>query len=268
MYNKTYKVNLTPSVRNLASEGSLDSSVLNGTSLKRTVSMRSAFKEVSLLETNIVVGNKRDQETFVAYNLDSLPFIEDATSYEYRVIDRSSVDSNKRLFVFIINVAAGFDEESILPWQDEIFNHSIFGFNFTASNVVEITVNGVKMKPIVAALHKLYTVDLASKSVVEYGASSSPTEFGVINTLSTDIVATIKRNGSAIESTTVAPSATKKFQYQPKMRIGVSDNLAEVMPLSEVNTELSTLGIKSADIVITGGNGSPYSFSLSNIVYS
>jgi hypothetical protein len=52
------------------------------------------------------------------------------------------------------------------------------------------------------------------------------------------------------------------------MRIGVSDNLNEVIPLSEVNTELSTLGIKSASIVITGGNGSPYSFTLQNITFA
>jgi hypothetical protein len=124
------------------------------------------------------------------------------------------------------------------------------------------------MKPIIASNHKLYSVDLTTNSVVEYGASSSASEFGVINTISSDIMVTIKRNGNAIESTTVVPSATKKFQYQPKMRIGVSDNLNEVIPLSEVNTELSTLGIESADIVITGGNGSPYSFTLQNITFA
>jgi hypothetical protein len=268
MYNKTYKVNLTPAIRNPASEGSLDSSVLNGVSLARTVSMIYANKEVDLLETDIVIGNKKDQETFVAYNLDSLPFIEDATEYAYRVADRSDANSDKRFFVFIRNVAAGFDEDSILPWQDQILNQNSFKFNFLGNNVIEATVDGVKMKPIVATLHKLYAVDLTTNSIVEHGASSSPTEFGVINTISSDIVVTIKRNGNAIESTTVIPSATKKFQYQPKMLVGASDNLKDIMPLAEVNTEVSILGIKSASIVITGGNGSPYSFSLQNIIYS
>lgn len=266
MYNKTYKVNLTPAIINPASEGSLDSSVLNGVSLQRTVSMLYANKEVDLLETDIVIGNKKDQETFVAYNLDSLPFIEDATEYEYRLVDRSDIDSDKRLFVFIVNLADGFDEDSILPWQDQILNQNSFKFNFAGSNVIEATVDGVKMKPIVAANHKLYTVNLTTNSVVEYGASSSSSEFGVINTISSDIVVTIKRNGNAIESTTVVPSATKKFEYQPKMRIGASDNLDEVMTLPEVNTELNTFGIKSADIVITSGEG--YSFSLENITFS
>ena len=268
MYNKTYKVNLTPDIINPASEGSLDSSVLNGVSLQRTVSMLYANKEVDFLETDIVVGNKKDQETFVAYNLDSIPFIEDATEYEYRIVDRSSVNSDKRLCVFIMNVATGFDEDSILPWHDQILNQNSFKFNFSGSNVIEATVDGVKMKPIIASNHKLYSVDLTTNSVVEYGASSSASEFGVINTISLNIVVTIKRNGNAIESTTVVPSATKKFQYQPKMRIGVSDTLNEVIPLSEVNTELSTLGIESADIVITGGNGSPYSFTLQNITFA
>lgn len=268
MYNKTYKVNLTPSYRNVDSEGSLDTSILNGTSLQRTVSMLSANKEVDFLETSIVVGNKKDQETFVGYNLDYLNFIEDATNYEYRIIDRSDVDSNKRIFVFIRNVSAGFDEESILPWQDQILNQNSFKFNFSGSYVVEMTVNGVKMKPVAASLHKLYTVNLATKSIVEYGLSSSPSEFGVINTLSSNMVVTIKKNGRSVESTTVVPSATKKFQYQPKMHIGASDNLNSVMPLSDVNTQLSTLGIKSADIVITGGDGLPYSFSLQNITFA
>jgi hypothetical protein len=269
MYNKTYKVNLTPNIINPASEGSLDSSILNGVSLQRTVSMIYANKEVDFSETDIVVGNKKDQETFVAYNLDSIPFIEDATEYEYRVVDRSSVNSEKRVCVFITNIATEFDnEDSILPWQDQILNQNSFKFNFSGSNVIEATVDGVKMKPIVVSNHKLYAVDLTTNSVVEHGASSSASVFGVINTISSDIVVTIKRNGNAIESTTVAPSATKNFRYQSKMRIGVSDNLNEVIPLSEVNTELSTLGIESADIVITGGNGSPYSFTLQNITFA
>jgi hypothetical protein len=268
MYNKTYKVNLTPVIRNPASEGSLDSSILDGVSLQRTVSMLYAKKEVDFSETDIVIGNKKDQETFVAYNLDSLPFIEDATEYAYRVVDRSSVNSDKRLFVFIKNVAAGFDEYSILPWQDQILNHNSFKFNFLGSNVIEATVDGVKMKPIVASNHKLYSVDLTTNSVVEHGVSSSSSEFGVINTISSDIVVTIKRNGNAIESTTVSPSATKNFQYRPTMWIGVSNNLDEIMHISQVNTEISTLGIKTASIVITGGNGSPYSFSLQNITYA
>lgn len=268
MYNKTYKVNLTPSYRNVDSEGSLDTSILNGTSLQRTVSMLSANKEVDFLETSIVVGNKKDQETFVGYNLDYLTFIEDATNYEYRIIDRSDVYSDKRMFVFIMNVADGFDYTTILPWQDQILNQNSFKFNFSGSYVIEITVNGVKMKPVAASLHKLYTVNLATKSVVEYGPSSSANEFGVINTLSSNMVVTIKKNGRSVESTTVAPSATKKFQYQLKMRIGASNDLNEVLELPEVNTELNTFGIESADIVITDGDGSPYSFSLQNITFA
>jgi hypothetical protein len=57
----TYPVNLTPSLRNLATEGGLDTSVSNGVSLQRTVNMVMTSNCVGDLK---VVGSRRDGESY------------------------------------------------------------------------------------------------------------------------------------------------------------------------------------------------------------
>jgi len=57
----TYQVNLTPAIRNIASEGSLDTSVLNGVSLQRTVNMAMTSNCVGDLK---VVGSRKDGESY------------------------------------------------------------------------------------------------------------------------------------------------------------------------------------------------------------
>lgn len=65
------------------------------------------------------------------------------------------------------------------------------------------------------------------------------------------------------------------FEFKPTIWIGVASQIiqGEVMNsaiISNLNTELSLLGIASADIVMTGGgpgrNPTPFSFKLENIV--
>ena len=57
----TYQVNLTPGLRNLATEGGLDTSVVNGVSLQRTVNMVMTSNCVGDLK---VVGSRKDGESY------------------------------------------------------------------------------------------------------------------------------------------------------------------------------------------------------------
>ena len=57
----TYQVNLTPNLRNMATEGGLDTSVANGVSLQRTANMVMTSNCVGDLK---VVGSRKDGESY------------------------------------------------------------------------------------------------------------------------------------------------------------------------------------------------------------
>jgi hypothetical protein len=77
--------------------------------------------------------------------------------------------------------------------------------------------------------------------------------------------------------TSIAPQQKAVFQFKPTIWIGAVSQAVEgeVMNsaiVSSVNTELSLLGIASADIVMTGGgagpSATPFVFTLANITYA
>ena len=109
-------------------------------------------------------------------------------------------------------------------------------------------------------------------------SSSTPTTIEIKNNLETGAInANIFKDGKLLASThTIAPSQLAVFEFKPVIYIGVISEIKEgdVMNaaiLSNINTELSLLGIASADIVMTGGgpgaNATPFQFSLSNVKY-
>lgn len=74
--------------------------------------------------------------------------------------------------------------------------------------------------------------------------------------------------------TNIAPSQKAVFQFKPTIWIGAVSQVeeGEVMNsaiISDVNTEISLLGIASADLVATGGgpgsNSVPFKFTLENV---
>jgi hypothetical protein len=67
------------------------------------------------------------------------------------------------------------------------------------------------------------------------------------------------------------------FQFQPTIWIGAVSQVTQGQVMNsaivdQVNTELSLLGLASADIVMTGGgpgkSSQPFSFSLQNVVWA
>lgn len=117
-----------------------------------------------------------------------------------------------------------------------------------------------------------------SGDVLTYsGASSSATEVQIRNALPVgSINANIYKSGRLLATrTSLAPEQTAVFQFKPTIWIGFVSQVeeGEVMNaaiVSDVNAELSLLGIASADIVMTGGgagpNAQPFAFRLENIV--
>jgi hypothetical protein len=74
----------------------------------------------------------------------------------------------------------------------------------------------------------------------------------------------------------IVPSEMGAFQFKPTIYIGAVPEMQEgeimnAAVLSEINTEISLLGITSADIIMTGGGtgpqSTPFTFSLENITF-
>ena len=111
------------------------------------------------------------------------------------------------------------------------------------------------------------------------GNASSPGEIEMLNALSQGAVtANIFKDGRLLATkTNVVPGQKAVFEFKPTVFVGVVSQVVEgqVMNsaiLSSINTEISLLGISSADIVMTGGGAGPeaepFAFSLGNVIYA
>jgi hypothetical protein len=85
-----------------------------------------------------------------------------------------------------------------------------------------------------------------------------------------------KANRLLALKTGIAPAQKASFSFKPVLWIGVASQVeqGEVMDsaiAAAIETEISLLGIRSADIVMTGGgsgvNARPFQFELENVVY-
>ncbi len=85
----------------------------------------------------------------------------------------------------------------------------------------------------------------------------------------------IYRDGKLLARTTnISPGQKAVFKFLPKIFLGVVSQVEEgdVMDsaiISDINTEISLVGIRCADIIMTGGGGGPdatqFQFNLANI---
>lgn len=104
----------------------------------------------------------------------------------------------------------------------------------------------------------------------------SSTEIEIANNLPRgSISGNVYRSGSLYASTqNIVPSHKAVFSFKPTIWIGVVSQITEgevinSAIMSQINTEISLLGISSADIVMTGGgsgsSSTPFTFSLQNV---
>jgi len=110
-----------------------------------------------------------------------------------------------------------------------------------------------------------------------HGKSANVNQVEVLNNLNPGAVsANIYKAGKMLaRKTNIAPEQKAVFEFKPTIWIGVASQINEgdVMNsaiLSNINTELSLLGVASADIEMTGGGpgtgSTPFQFSLQNVV--
>ena len=127
-----------------------------------------------------------------------------------------------------------------------------------------------------------FTVDLDSTGntlTKSTQPANYPTEVQLTNNLAQGSISAniYKDNKLLATKTSVAPNQMAAFKLQPSIWIGTAADVVQGQVMSSaivdaVNTEISLLGLASADIVMTGGGTGPNAtsirFALQNTVYA
>jgi hypothetical protein len=196
-------------------------------------------------------------------------------------INQSNDLDNSEIVIFQKNVATDFDELAV-AWK--VISYCGQGDNHPFSFPMDMYVGasdsyGNYTPQLKAQNGQLFKMALTSSGdqLVAAGTGTSPKEVQVLNALTKGAInASIYKDGRLLATKTmIAPQQKAVFQFKPTLWIGAVLQVeeGEVMNsaiISRINTEISLLGIASADIVMTGGgpgpNARPIAFNLDNMV--
>lgn len=196
-------------------------------------------------------------------------------------VNRSNDANNSSIVIFQKNVSTDFDELHV-AWKvirncGQGDNHP---FRFPIAMAVSTSDSyGNYMPQQDATNGQVFQVVRAPSGDVLQLATQpgSSKEVQVRNDLPQGAVnATIYKDGTPLAiKTSIAPGQKAVFEFKPTIWIGVASQveqgkLMNSAVMSDINTEISLLGLKSADIVMTGGGPGrlslPFAFKLENVV--
>lgn len=185
-----------------------------------------------------------------------------------RIVDNTNVDV-KRIIVGQKNVVAGLVSSDIF-WVDYLAYKNDITFLMFSKQLYMTATDGYgnTLAPIAVSNANQYHIEssiFGEELAVE--TTDSPTQFSFHNDQSYTTQVYLYRDGYATASIAISAGDTYSFRYQPTFWFHATDTLTGSISWSNLNTEISVLGIHSADAVLTLTNG-VYSWSLSNIVYS
>ncbi len=202
------------------------------------------------------------------------------TDIKLTLINKSNDVNNSEIVIFQKNVATDFEELAV-AWQvvknlGQGWSHS---FTYPATWAAGASDNDGNQSPLKAVKpgQQLNVVQTPHGHDLVMGSpATAPQEIGISNQLPQGAInAGIYKNRKLLAvKTTVAPGQKAVFAFKPTIFIGVVSEVAEgdVMDsavISDINTEISLLGIASADIVMTGGgtgpDAVPFAFNLENV---
>ncbi len=199
-------------------------------------------------------------------------------------INQSNDQNNSEIVIFQQNVATDFDEIAI-AWQvikncghgdnhpfKYPMNFSVSAGdswgNFTPHNEAEYGQQWEMVKD-------------ASGDILKLSAQpgTDPKAVTIANNLEKGAIsANVYKDGKLLAMRSgIAPQQKAMFSFKPTLWIGVVSQVEEGQVLnsaiiSNINTELSLLGVASADIVMKGGGtgatASPFTFELENVEYA
>ncbi len=198
------------------------------------------------------------------------------------LINRSADVNNSDYVIFQKNNATDVNVQSV-AWivVKNLGVNDYHPFNYPMEFFVGANdSNGNYMPKIPAVNDSTYEV-IKSLSGNVLQASATPaansTEVEVWNNLPQGSINTlIYRDGKLLATkTNVAPGSKSNFQFLPKLFIGTVSQVTQGAVMNsnvtvQYLTEMSLLGVTSADIIITGGgagpDATPFKFNLTNII--
>ncbi|WP_175699424.1 hypothetical protein [Burkholderia ambifaria] len=196
-------------------------------------------------------------------------------------VNLSNDVNNSQIVIFQKNVSTDFDELAI-AWKvitncGRGDNHPFVFPMLTTVSASDADGNYMPQKR--AENGQLFNVSRSTSGNVLALAGPAPTsrEIQLRNDLSQGAItaSVFKDNRLLAHKTGIVPGQKAVFEFKPTLWIGTASQIEQgaVMNsavLSDINTELPLLGIKSADIVMTGGGGgttaTAYQFRLANVV--
>lgn len=196
-------------------------------------------------------------------------------------VNLSNDVNNSQIVIFQKNVSTDFDELAI-AWKvitncGRGDNHPFVFPMLTTVSASDADGNYMPQKR--ADNGQVFNVSRSTSGNVLALAGPAPTsrEIQLRNDLSQGAItaSVFKDNRLLAHKTGIVPGQKAVFEFKPTLWIGTASQIEQsaVMNsavLSDINTELSLLGIKSADIVMTGGGGgttaTAYQFRLANVV--
>jgi hypothetical protein len=196
-------------------------------------------------------------------------------------INQSNDTNNSQIVIFQKNVASDFEELAV-AWR--VIRNCGQGdkhpFSFPLSMQIAASDSYGNYTPQLNAQDgELFRMTLTASGdrLVPAGRGTSSREVQLLNALPRGAInASCYKDGKLLAvKNSIAPQQRAVFAFKPTLWIGIASQAVqgEVMgsaTLSNINTEISLMGIASADIVMTGGgpgpDSRPFSFLLENIV--
>jgi hypothetical protein len=195
-------------------------------------------------------------------------------------VNRSNDLNNTQIVIFQKNLANNFDE---LPVAWLVIQYCGHGDNHPFTFPMTMTIgasdsygNYTPRLPVQNGQLFHVTLTTSGDTLSYAGPGTSASEVQLRNDLSKGAInGSIYKDGRVLATrTSIAPTQKAVFQFKPTLWIGAVSQIiqGEVMNsaiVSSIDTELSLLGIASADIVMTGGgpakSSTPFAFRLENI---
>ncbi len=202
---------------------------------------------------------------------------------QLQVINKSNDCNESQVLIFQKNVAPGFSEIAV-AWMviQNLGQGDRHPFKYQFSMQVDAADSWGNYTPqFPASPGQAYQMvkTCSGNELKNYGpGAAEATDIDVLNNLAQGaIAANIYRSGKMMATKTgIAPGQKAVFQFKPTIFIGVASQIIEgeilnSAILSSINTEISLLGLKSADIIMTGGGpgttSTPFQFNLANQQY-
>jgi hypothetical protein len=201
---------------------------------------------------------------------------------QLNLVNRSDDAGGVNVVIFQKNLADPPDAPAV-AWLlvSDFAPGQTFAFTYpTAVTVGAIDSWGHAMPVVSAESGESFTVQSSAQGDIlrRTGVAGSAREIDVRNGLAQGAIdALVYRDGRPVAmKTAVAPGQTATFMLQSNLWIGVvpmvqTGQVLDDAIMNNIDTQLSLLGIKDADILMSGGGGggspaTPYRFELANVV--